>query len=153
MRDNRFIRDHRGGTLKKELHYKLIQWAVDCSQHVMHLSGESDERLINAIKIAFKWMEGHASVGEARKASLDAIKMTRESSDPASIAVARSVGHAVATAHMADHSLVAAWYALRAVKNAGKSVQAERKWQDEQLPPDIKQLVSSAMKASKFNRI
>jgi hypothetical protein len=43
------------------------------------------------------------------------------------IAVARSVGHAVATAHIADHSLGAAWYALKAVKSAGKSIGEEGK--------------------------
>ncbi|MCX6255149.1 MAG: hypothetical protein NTV31_11820, partial [Bacteroidia bacterium] len=61
------------------------------------------------------------------------------------IAVARSVGHAVATAHMADHSLGAALYALKAVKNAGKSIDAERKWQNEQLPSEIMELVLTAM--------
>ena len=61
------------------------------------------------------------------------------------IAVARSVGHAVATAHMADHSLGAALYALKAVKHAGKSVDAERKWQNEQLPSEIMELVLTAM--------
>ena len=74
----------------------------------------------------------------------------RESSNPSAIAVARSVGHAVATAHMADHSLGAAWYALKAVKNAGKSIDAERKWQDEQLPSEIKELVLNAMKSRKI---
>jgi Imm-5 like putative immunity protein len=42
---------------------------------------------------------------------------------------------------MADHSLGSALYALKAVKNAGKSVEAERKWQNDQLPPEIKELV------------
>ena len=54
--------------------------------------------------------------------------------------MARSVGHPVATAHMADHSLGTASYALKAVKNAGKSIDTERKWQDEQLPSEIKSL-------------
>lgn len=67
--------------------------------------------------------------------------------------MARSVGHAVATAHMADHSLGAAWYALKAVKNAGKSIDAERKWQYEQLPSEIKKLVLTARKAKRFKKI
>jgi len=59
--------------------------------------------------------------------------------------VARSVGHAAATSHMADHSLVAALYALKAVKNAGKSMDAERKWQNEQLPSEIRELVLTSI--------
>jgi len=67
--------------------------------------------------------------------------VARESSNPTSIAVARSIGHAVATAHMADHSLGAALYALKAVKSAGNSIDAERNWQNEQLPAEIMDLV------------
>ena len=154
MRDKRFIAEHRGGPLKKEQHYQLIKWACDCSEHVMHLFGEKiDERLKNALNVAREWRKGNASVGEARKASLGAIAVANESSNLTAIAVARSVGHAVATAHMADHSLGAAWYALKAVKNAGKSIDAERKWQDEQLPSEIKELVLTARKAKKFEKI
>lgn len=153
MRDKRFIRDYRGGPLNKEQHYQLIKWASDCSEHVLHLFGEEiDERLKNALTVAYKWSEGNASVGEARKASVAAHGVARESKDPTAIAVARSIGHAVATAHMADHSLGAVWYALKAVKNAGESIDAERKWQDEQLAPEIKDLVLTARskKISKY---
>jgi hypothetical protein len=46
-----------------------------------------------------------------------AIAVANESSSNAvSVALARAVGHAVATAHMADHSLRAADYALKAIK-------------------------------------
>ena len=64
--------------------------------------------------------------------------------NPIEIAVARSVGHAVATAHMADHSLRAAEYALKSIKLAGKSVDIERKVQDKHLSLDITELVLSA---------
>jgi hypothetical protein len=83
-------------------------------------------------------------VGDARNASLIAITVANESANPIAVAVARAVGHAVATAHMADHSLGAALYALKAVKNAGKSVDAERKWQNERLPTEIAELVLTA---------
>jgi hypothetical protein len=151
MRDKRFIAGHRGGPLKKEQHYQLITWACDCSEHVVHLFGEKiDDRLKNALHVAKEWKQGHASVGDARKASVGAHAVARESSNPTAIAIARSVGHAVATAHMADHSLGAAWYALKVVKNMGKSIDVERKWQDEQLPPEIKELVLSARKSRKI---
>ncbi len=154
MRDKRFVAEHRGGPLKKEQHYQLIKWACDCSENVLYLFGEKiDERLKNALDVAHAWENGNASVGDARNASLGAIAVARESSDQTAIAVARSVGHAVATAHMADHSLRAAWYALKAVKNSGKSVDAERKWQNEQLPPEINELVLTAREADKFKKL
>lgn len=154
MRDKRFITEHRGGHLKKEQHYQLIQWACDCSEHVLYLFGEKiDNRLINALIVAEKWKLGNATVGDARKASVDAIAVANETSNLTASLVARSVGHAVVTAHMADHSLVAAWYALKAVKNEDKSIDNERTWQDGQLPFEIKELVLSARKAKRFEKI
>jgi len=146
MRDKTFIAEHRGGFLKKEQHIQLIKWACKCSEHVLHLFGETlDERLKKALVIAKKWANGNASVGDAMKASVGAHVAARESANPTSTAVARSVGHAVATAHMADHSLGAALYALKAVKNADKPMDTERKWQNEQLPSEIKDLVQTGM--------
>lgn len=145
MRDKRFIAEHRGGLLKKEQHRQLIKWACDCAEKVLPLFGAViDERLKNAIMVAKEWEKGNTSVGNARNASLGAIAVANESSNPTAIAVARSVGHAVATAHMADHSLGAAFYALKAVKSSNKSVDTERRWQNKQLPPEIMELVLTA---------
>jgi hypothetical protein len=105
--------------------------------------GPLDERLFNALLIAKEWVRGNASVGDARNASVAAHALARELSNSTSIAVARSVGHAVATAHMADHSLGAASYALKAVKHSGQSIEMEREWQNEQLSSQIRELVLS----------
>jgi len=147
MRDKRFIAEHRGGLLKKEQHRQLIKWACDCAEHVLPLFGEIlDDRLEIGIVVAKEWERGNATVGDARNAAKGAIELANESSNATSIAVARSVGHAVATAHMADHSLGAALYALKAVKNAGKSIDEERKWQNERLPSEIMEFVLNAMR-------
>ncbi|MDD1774867.1 MAG: hypothetical protein LUQ24_05000 [Methanobacterium sp.] len=127
MRDKRFIPEHRGGPLKKEQHYQLINWTCGCAEHVLPLLGEDiDGRLIHALNVGRSWAQGNASVGDARKTSVAMHALARESQDMMVIELGRAVGHAVATAHMADHSLVAALYALKAVKSAGKSVAAER---------------------------
>jgi hypothetical protein len=151
MRDKRFVAEHRGGPLNKEPHYLLITWACSCAEHVLPFFGEiPGERLTNALFVAQEWRCGNSTVGDARNASVAAHAAARESSNPVSIAVARSFGQAVATAHMADHSLGAAWYALKAVKSAGKPVDAERKWQDEQLPQGIKDLILTARESRKI---
>jgi hypothetical protein len=142
MRDRRFIAEHRGGLLKKDHHRLLIKWACKCCEHVLPLYRATvDERLTNALLTAKEWAGDNAKVGEAMKASVVCHTVARESADPISIAVARSIGQAVATAHMADHSLEAAIYALKAVKFANKSIDAERKWQNEHLPSEIRKLV------------
>ena len=144
MRDKRFIAEHRGGPLTKEQHRQLMLWACKCVENILLLIEKPiDKRLRNAIKIAKEWTKDIASVGDARNASFDAIAVANELTNPIEIAVARSVGHAVATAHMADHSLRAAEYALKAVKLASKSSESERKWQDKNLSSDIADIVLS----------
>jgi hypothetical protein len=154
MRDKRFVAEHRGGQLTRERHRQLMLWAIQCAQHVLPIYGEKiDPRLENALKVAEAWRMGKASVGDARNAAVAAHDVAREASNPAAVAVARAVGHAVATAHMADHSLGPVVYGLKAVKAAGGSVEAERKWQIEHLPANVKELVLSALEAPRFKRL
>ena len=125
-----------------------MRWACDCAEHVLHLYGKPiDKRLITALTIAKEWTKGKASVGDARKASVGAIAVANERSNSIQVAVARAVGHAVATAHMADHSLGAAWYALKTVKGANASIDEERKWQDQRLESEVRDLVLTARKS------
>lgn len=149
MRDRRFLAEHRGGLLTKENHHKLIRWARECSEHILFLINEDiDKRLLYALHIANEWENENVSVGKAMNASIEAHTVAREFSNPTSTAVARSVGHAVATAHMADHSLGAALYALKAIKLAGRSVDEEKDWQTknlQQLPPEIIELILTIM--------
>jgi hypothetical protein len=150
MRDQRFVAEHRGGPLNKRQHIQLMLWACRCAEHVLPLlGGNVDARLTEALRVARAWADGKATVGDARRASVAAHAAARESADPVAVAVARAVGHAVATAHMADHSLGPARYALKAVKAAGGSVEEERRWQDERLPPEIRELVLSARERKK----
>ena len=66
-------------------------------------------------------------------------------------AAARAAGHAVATAHMADHALGAVVYGVKAVKLAAPPAEAktagerEHQWQREHLPEAIRELVVSAL--------
>ena len=153
MRDQRFVAEHRGGPLKKEQHKQLIRWAYGCVEHVLPLlAGQADTRILHAIFIAREWGRGRVPTGEAMKASLAAHAAAREAADPVEVALARAAGQAVATAHMSDHSLGGALYALKAVKAAGCSVEDERQWQVAQLPPEVKGLVLeiAAIKAKSF---
>jgi hypothetical protein len=105
-----------------------------------------DMRIINALKTARDWADGKVTVGDARKASLGAIAAARDKPNAVIVAIARSAGHAVATAHMADHSLRAAAYAIKAIELSGESIEDERNWQNLQLPLEIRDLVLTARK-------
>ena len=151
-RDPRFVAIHRGGLLDVASHRLLASWAADCAEHVLLLftaKDPEDDRPRRAIETARAWSRGEASVGEAREAAFAAHAAARSASDAAAREVARAAGHAVATAHMADHELGAAAYAIKAVRLAAPEPDAmaagerECRWQREQLPDAIRELVLS----------
>jgi hypothetical protein len=151
-RDPRFVAIHRGGLLDEASHRLLASWAADCAEHVLPLftaKYPEDGRPRRAIEMARAWARGEASVGEAREAACAAHAAARSATDPAAREVARAAGHAVATAHMADHELGAAAYAIKAVRlvatgsDAMAAGERECRWQREHLPPAIRELVLS----------
>ena len=143
----------RGGPLDLARHRLLTSWAADCAEHVLPLfAGKypDDERPRLAIETARAWARGEVTVGEARAAAVAAQAAARSAAEGAPREAARAAGHAVAAAHMADHSLGAAWYAIRAVGRAPEApdpqlaADRERQWQREHLPRKIRELVVSA---------
>lgn len=151
-RDPRFVAVHRGGSLDVTTHRLLAAWAADCAEHVLALftlASPGDDRPDRAIEMARAWSRGEVSVGEARKAAYAAHAAARDASDAAAVAAARAAGHAAATAHMADHELGAAAYAIKAVRHASPAAEAaaagerECRWQRERLPQAIRDLVLS----------
>lgn len=148
-RDPRFVTVRRGGTLENSDHRLLAVWAADCALHVLHffeLPHPGDERPRRAIGQARAWSRGEITMTDARSAAFAAHDAAREASGAAREA-ARAAGHAVAVAHMADHELGAAAYAIRAVRAAAdpddrdEAGRAECRWQHEQLPFEIRELV------------
>lgn len=151
-----FIAEHRGGPLTKANHRKLIKWAIECAEHVLFLiDNEIDERLLYALDVAKQWENDTMSTGMAMKASLGAHAVARQVENPIYKAVARSIGQTVATAHMADHALGGAFYALKAIKLAKKDIDNERNWQTKklgELPSDIIEIVESMWIKKKLDK-
>jgi hypothetical protein len=148
-RDPRLVTVRRGGVLTDADHRLLAVWAAACAEHVLPLFEQAhpgDERPRRAIEQARAWARGEITMTQARTAAFAAHRAAREASGAATEA-ARAAGHAVAVAHMADHELGAAAYAIRAVRaladpderdDAGR---AECRWQRAQLPDEIRDLV------------
>ncbi|MFN8241385.1 MAG: hypothetical protein U0X39_11645 [Bacteroidales bacterium] len=141
-RDRRFIRTKRGGELSDREHRLLMIWACKCSEHVFTLAGNNpDPRLLKALETGVAWASGSATTGDAMKASVKIHSAARACANPVEIALYRSAGHAVATAHMADHSIGAALYALKAIYLSGASIDEEKNWQFKQIPDAIHGMV------------
>lgn len=148
-RDPRFVTVRRGGTLEDSDHRLLAVWAAACAEHVLHLFEQThpaDNRPRQAIEQARAWARDEITMTLARTAAFAAHDAAREASGAAREA-AHATGHAVAVAHMADHELGAAAYAIRAVRAAAAPNdrddigRAECRWQRMQLPVEIHDLV------------
>ncbi len=105
----------------------------------------ADDRPRCAVQTARAWVRGEASVGDCMKAAVGAHAAARGATGESATAAARAAGHAVATAHAADHSLGPVIYGLKAIEAAGGSIDAERAWQRERLPDEVRELVVSAL--------
>ena len=148
-RDPRFITVRRGGTLQDADHHLLAIWAADCAQHVLHLFEEmqpNDDRPRRAIELARAWTRGEITMSQARAAAGAANSAARELSGAARHA-AYAAGQAAAVAHVAAHELGAAAYAIKSARAAALGCEGESagrlecRWQREQLPDAIRELV------------
>ncbi|MFF2495585.1 putative immunity protein [Agromyces sp. NPDC058064] len=152
-RDPRFITFRRGGTLSDDDHRRLAEWAIACSDHVLPLfegARPDDPRPREVLEVARAWVRGEVPMREAHQAAFHANAAGRDQPAPVKFA-ALSVGQAVAVAHVAQHELGAAAYAIRAAAAAAAEQGgadaaeparlAERDWQRAQLPPEIRELV------------
>lgn len=146
-RDPRLITVRRGGSLIDEHHQLLMEWAIACTEHVIHhfdRESPDDPRPRQALETARAWLRGEAPMKEAHRAAFVANAAAKGLPDPARLA-ALSAGQTVAVAHVAAHDLGAAAYAIRAAQAAAPddsgTRRAERDWQRAQLPDAVRDLV------------
>jgi hypothetical protein len=109
--------------VKKSDHRVLAVWAADCAERVLPYFESrfpEDARPRKAIEAGREWARtGIFRMADVRGASLAAHVAAREADDDSAPRfAARAAGQAVATAHVATHSLGAAWYAVKAVRAA-----------------------------------
>lgn len=148
-RDLRFVTIRRGGALTDLNHQLLALWAAACAEHVLHLFESvqlSDLRPRQAIEQTRAWAHGELKMSQSRTAAGHAQAAARELSGAARYA-AFAAGQAAAVAHVAAHELGAAAYAIKAARAAVSTSEEESagrrecKWQREQLPKEIRELV------------
>jgi hypothetical protein len=149
VRDPRFVTIRRGGTLTDSDHQLLALWAAACAEHVLVLFEQArpgDDRPRRAIELGRAWARGEITMTKARTAGGLANGAARDLRG-ASRHAAYAAGQAACVAHVAAHELGAAAYAIKAVraeapKGQGESArQFECRWQRDQLPEAIRQLV------------
>jgi hypothetical protein len=147
VRDPRLVTVRRGGTLTDADHQLLALWAATCADHVLHLFEAvrpTDPRPRNAIEAARAWADVRMQMMQARTFGGHAMEAARPLQGAARFA-AYAAGQAACVAHVPEHDLGAAAYAIKAAQAADPTDPAagrvEREWQRRQLPDHIRKLV------------
>ena len=149
IRDPRLVTVRRGGTLTDDDHRLLALWAATCAEHVLDLfesAQPDDPRPRDAIDHTRAWVRGEVAMMQSRAAGGHAMGAARDLRGAARHA-AYAAGQAACVAHVAEHDLGAAAYAIKAVRAAaptGEDLVAGRlecPWQREQLPDAVRELV------------
>ncbi len=149
VRDPRLTTIRRGGTLTDSDHRLLALWAAACAEHVLPLFEAvqpSDARPRAAVEQIRAWARGEVTMSESRAAGGHAMAAARVLRGAARHA-AFAAGQAAVVAHVAAHELGAAAYAIKAVRAAAPEAEAESagrlecRWQRDQLPDAIRELV------------
>jgi len=144
-RDPRLITVRRGGTLTDADHHLLALWAAACAEHVLPLFEAvrpDDDRPRRAIEAARAWVHGELPMMRTREAGGHAMGAARDLTGAARFA-AYAAGQAAVVAHVAEHDLGAAAYAIKTVRAADGDAAGrdECRWQRERLPDAVRELV------------
>jgi len=122
----------------------LALWAADCAEHVLSYFEQKhpdDERPRMAIAACRTWVRtGVFRMAEVRRQSLGAHAAARNAEkNSAACFAARAAGQAVATAHVPNHAIGAAWYGVKAAE--ARRACGEREWQYRRLPSNLRPFV------------
>jgi hypothetical protein len=145
VRDPRLVTVRRGGTLIDADHHLLALWAADCAEHVLDLferERPDDPRPRQAVEAVGAWTRGSLPMMQCRALGGHAMGAARPLRGAARFA-AYAAGQAACVAHVAEHDLGAAAYAIKAVAaDAGVAAgRAERERQRDRLPAAVRALV------------
>jgi hypothetical protein len=149
VRDPRFVTIRRGGTLTDSDHRLLALWAASCAEHVLGLFESvrpADPQPRAAIEHARAWVRGEVKMMQSRRAAGHAQAAARDLRGAPRHA-AYAAAQAAVVPHVAAHELGAAAYAIKAARAGAPDGEAERagrsecRWQRDQLPDAIRDLV------------
>ena len=107
-----------------------MKWALAMVEHLaIYLCVPIEARVGEALEVGRGWSEGRVGTGEAIASSRAVHRHARGIEDPVYKLFCRSVGQAVATAHMADHSLGPIYYGHKLMKLLDQDAEKEGSWQ------------------------
>ena len=134
--DDAGLRDRLKQEYEDASQLQLCRYALLLANHILESADSSlleHEMIREGFLINQKWQQGKARVHDVRQASFRIHQLARSCGDAAMCAGLRTAGHAVATAHMREHALVASDYAVKVIwllhPDCLEAVRNERIWQ------------------------
>ena len=125
---------------EKSSHLTIVKWSLSLSKRTLLKAG-IDYRTNEVLKEGFKCNElkqrEAISMRELRQASLDVHKLARQADSKIHETALRCAGHAIASAHVKEHGLVASDYAIKTLGLLSyqdlEIISLERQWQLDEL--------------------
>ncbi len=101
MRNIRLKAERLGGLLKPEEHILLMQWAIECVEHICPLLHvEISDQINQSLAVAKQWTLANASVKDARNAAIAMNDLAKTTTNLAEKYAIKAAGHAVTTANI-----------------------------------------------------
>jgi len=154
--EKRYLGSHQDFWIRHNIadHKALGLWAADCAEHLLPYFEDQyphDNRPRKAIQALREWVQtGRFSMPVIRSASFAAHAAAKEveREDRAAAFAAHAAGQAVGTAHVPTHALGVVMYAIKLVaythpQGVNAAVAAERAWQDQRLPENLRPWVDA----------
>lgn len=138
IQDNCELRRELDCLYEGSLQIDTCEYALLLAIHIMMLAKYPDmtnENIVQGFIVNEQWQSGNARAYDVRQVGFKINSMAKNSEDVLTKTVLRVVGHAVASAHMKEHAMVASDYAIKVINllnpDDEDSVTKERNWQIE----------------------
>lgn len=114
----------------------LAKWSLEIAKHILELTNLDTSKYLEINEgfiVNQLWQNNEVRTYDIRQIALKIHKTAREQNDEIVKNVFRVIGHAVASGHMKEHSMVASYYAIKVINlkypNNMEKVNEERNWQ------------------------
>ena len=138
--DNNELRNEIDKIYSSQNQIALAKWSLELAKHIIeltHLDTYKYPEIQEGFNINELWQKGKARMHEVRQSSFKIHRIARVQSDELTKTILRVIGHAVASGHMKEHSMVASDYAVKIINllynNDLEKVTEERLWQLERI--------------------
>lgn len=134
--DNDKIREKIDNIYEQQEQVVLAKWALEIAKHIIKITNLDADKYPE-ISACFEtnelWQKGQARMHDVRLIGFKIHKLAREQNDIIKENVFRTIGQAVASGHMKEHSIVASDYAIKVINllydNDIAKINKERTWQ------------------------